>query len=58
MSGYVLCNGCADTGSGLFQDEELVRNSVRVVPYFAMAALTQVVDGFRTRNWCATSAAG
>ena len=27
-SSYVLCNGCADTGSGWFQDEELVCNAV------------------------------
>ena len=41
MSGYGLCNGCADTGSGWFQDEELVRNICRWVrqavkiPFFA-----------------------
>ena len=41
MGGYLLCNGCADTGNGWFQDEELVRNICRWVrqavkiPFFA-----------------------
>ena len=39
-----------------FEDREPTELKVdiaRVVTFFVMAALTQVVDGFRTRNWCA-----
>ena len=41
MGGYLLCNGCADTGNGWFQDQELVHSAVWVVTYFVMAVLTQ-----------------